>query len=78
MYGLLITMSLWGVVAVIIGLVLGGVGVVPIGMVACVFNGEWLTLTVLLIGTVLTILSRFISLRLAAKIDADEYERQNG
>jgi hypothetical protein len=77
MYGLLITMSIWGPVAVIVGLMLGGIGVVPIGMLACVFHGEWLSLTVLLVGTVLTYLARYLSLRIATRADADEYERQS-
>jgi hypothetical protein len=41
MYGLLVTLSTWGVVAVIIGLCFGGVGVVPIGILAALFHGEW-------------------------------------
>ena len=38
---LLIAYVLWGVVAVFVGLFLFGVGVVPVAMLAALFNGEW-------------------------------------
>lgn len=50
-YGLVVTMSLWGILALIIGLLLGGVGVVPIGLLAALFNGEWgMLLTLISLG----------------------------
>lgn len=36
-----ITMELWGVFAVILGLVLLGIGIVPIGVLAALFNAQW-------------------------------------
>lgn len=56
-YGLLVTLSLWGLLAIIIGLFLGGVGVIPIGMLASIFHGRWdifftlIALVVLTYGT---------------------------
>lgn len=63
-YGLLVTLSLWGIIAIIIGLFLGGVGVVPIGMLAAIFNGEWGIFFTLLILIVLTISTRLIGISL--------------
>jgi hypothetical protein len=70
-------MGLWGVAAVIIGLILGFVGVVPIGMLASIFHGEWAALILLVVGTFVTYLTRFFALWRAAKVYAAEYERQH-
>lgn len=40
-YGLAVTLAIWGWLGVIIGVFLGGVGVVPIGMLASVLGGHW-------------------------------------
>jgi hypothetical protein len=62
MEGLLLTLAIWGVTAVIIGLFLGGIGVVPIAMVACLFHGRWMQLIELVILAVLTFGSRAYAL----------------
>lgn len=59
-YGLAVALSLWGVVAVIVGLVLGGVGVVPIGMLASIFHGRWDIFLTLFLTLALTYGSRII------------------
>jgi hypothetical protein len=41
MTGLLLTLTLWGFLGVVIGLLLGGVGVVPLAGLATLFNGMW-------------------------------------
>ena len=41
LYGFAATLTLWGVVALIIGLFFAGVGVVPIGLLAAAFSNEW-------------------------------------
>ena len=64
-YGLLVTLSLWGVLAIIIGLFLGGVGVVPIGMLAAIFHGKWDIFFTLLILVLLTYGTRIIGIALA-------------
>lgn len=63
--GLLVTLSLWGWIAVIIGLFMGGVGVVPIGMLAAIFHGEWGIFFILLLNVLLTYGSRAIGMSLA-------------
>lgn len=64
-YGLLVTLSLWGVIAIIIGLFLGGIGVVPIGMLAAIFNGRWDIFFSILIFAILTYGTRMIGIALA-------------
>ena len=63
--GLLVTLTLWGWIAVIIGLFIGGIGVVPIGMAAAIFNGRWSIFFVLLINVILTYGTRIIGGTLA-------------
>jgi len=52
--GLLLTWSLWVLFAVILGLLIMGVGVVPIAIVATLFNGMWPELGMLVLTVVLT------------------------
>ena len=68
-FGLAVTLALWGWIAVIIGIFLGGVGVVPIGMLAAIFNGEWGIFWTLIITVVLTYGSRMIGYALANSTD---------
>jgi hypothetical protein len=67
MNGLLVTLTTWGVVAVIIGLCFGGVGVVPIGILAALFHGQWEQLFELIILTVLMFGCRSFSIWLEDK-----------
>jgi hypothetical protein len=55
MFGFLTTLTLWGGFGVVVGLFLGGVGLVPVGMLAALFHGEWGALGELVLGLVLTI-----------------------
>ena len=63
-----------GWVAVIIGLFLGGVGVVPIGMLAAIFNGHWDIFLTLLLTIVLTYGARIIGYALANSADSRSEE----
>lgn len=63
--GLLVTLALWGWLAVIIGLFMGGIGVVPIGMAAAIFNGQWGIFFVLFLNVILTYGARAIGMALA-------------
>ena len=69
-YGLGVTLAFWGWIAVIIGLFIGGVGVVPIGMLAAMFNGEWGIFWTLLLTVVLTYVTRMIGYSLANSSDS--------
>jgi hypothetical protein len=59
-FGLAVTLALWGWLAVVIGIILGGIGVVPIGLLAAIFHGEWGIFWTLLFTVVLTYGSRTI------------------
>src|SRR5437870_4460788 len=40
-WALLLTFQIWGWFAVVIGLLIAGIGIVPIAMLATLFSGEW-------------------------------------
>ena len=67
--GLGVTYEAWGMVGVIIGLVIAGVGIVPVGMLAVLLHGEWQALIVFVIFIVLTFGLRALSFWLAQKVD---------
>jgi hypothetical protein len=54
-YGFAVTLSLWGMVGVVIGIFMGGVGVIPIGLLAAMFHSQWGPFWSLLISIVLTL-----------------------
>lgn len=62
--GLLLTWMLWGGLAVVIGLVIMGVGVVPIAMLATLFSGMWAELGLLTLAVVLTFGLRILGMKL--------------
>jgi hypothetical protein len=70
MEGLLFTLAIWGLGAVVIGILLVGVGVVPIAMLATLFNGMWGSLLELVPLTFMTFGSRIGAMWLAATVDS--------
>ncbi len=64
-WALVLTYTIWGVVAVFIGLFLLGVGVVPVAMLATVIDGQVATTAQLLLLTVVTFGARRIGMLLA-------------
>ena len=73
-WGLLLTYNLWGGGAVLIGLFLFGVGVVPMAMLATLFQAMWPTLGQLILLAVLTGGTRHFGTRLLAKVQAAEHK----
>ena len=73
-YGLAVTLAFWGWLAVIIGIFLGGIGVVPIGVLASIFNGHWDIFWTLLLTIVLTYGARIIGYALANSADTSKNE----
>ena len=67
--GLLLTYFSWGFFGIFIGLALGGVGVVPVAMLAMLINGELFTLLVLVILTILTFGLRTLGIYLASRAE---------
>lgn len=68
-WGITYTYVVWGFFGVIIGLVIMGVGVVPIAMLASLLHADWTTLVGLVISAVLTFGLRALALWLAKKVD---------
>ena len=72
-WGFLLTYILWGGLALIIGLFLMGVGVVPIAMLATMFNGMWSVFGQLIFLLFLTFGSRFFGAFLAGSAEEASY-----
>lgn len=64
--GFIISYSIWGVTALVIGLFLLGVGVVPIALLATLVHGLWIPFFIMVALCVLTYGSRMIGITLAA------------
>ncbi|HAP00260.1 MAG TPA: hypothetical protein DCQ83_09480 [Fibrobacteres bacterium] len=75
MWSLLLTYNLWGLFAVILGLFFLGVGIVPIALLAALFNGEWTTLTQLILLAIFVPVSRSTGFFLAASGIARRHSR---
>jgi hypothetical protein len=58
LWAMAITYSVWGMFALILGLMFFGVGVVPVAILAVIFEGEWMALGNLVFLFVLTFASR--------------------
>jgi hypothetical protein len=69
MAGLLATMYYWGFWMVVIGVFLGGVGVLPIGILAAIIHADWPAAGMLVAGAALTYGSRAMALWLASVQD---------
>jgi len=67
--GFVITYSLWGMIAVIIGFLIVGVGVVPIAMLALAINGYWAPFFTLVVLILVTYGSRIIGASIAASVE---------
>ena len=72
MSALLLTLKLWGMWAVLIGLFMMGVGVLPIAMLATLLKGMWGALGKLVVLTVLTFGTRFYAAWIGRRADATE------
>jgi hypothetical protein len=72
--GLLVTYKFWGWTGVFFGLFFGGIGVVPLGIVAASLNGAWLLVSDLLFGIVPTFGVRAPAFYFARNIDRQSQE----
>jgi hypothetical protein len=62
-----LTYTLWGTIALIIGLFIMGLGVIPIAILATIFNGAWSELGHLILGIVMTFGTRFFGAYIATR-----------
>ncbi len=82
-FSCLVVLQLWGGFGLAVGLVLAGVGVVPVAFLAALFHGEWALLGYVVLGTVVTYGTRTLGIRLVESIPDDvederiiEWEKQ--
>jgi hypothetical protein len=73
-FSVLVCEEIWGMKALIFGLLLAGVGVLPVAFVASLFTANWSLLLSLVLWTVLTFGSRFLGVILATKDSNAESE----
>ncbi len=66
-WGCVISYAIWGLTGLIIGLLIAGIGVVPIAMLACAVKGLWSLLLQLMILLAITYGSRILALYLVEK-----------
>jgi len=71
MASLLATLVLWGWFAVILGLFLAGVGVVPIALLASAFHGEWSLFGGIFLQLAFVIAARMYGIYLLGKADEE-------
>jgi hypothetical protein len=68
-WGLAYTYAVWGWLGVIVGLVIAGVGIVPIAMLAALFQADWGNLFAFVVLAALTYGIRLFALWLGEKAD---------
>jgi len=68
-WSLLLCYTIWGIGGIVAGLILMGIGVVPIAMLASLFNGLWSTLGELALLVLITYGSRFLGIYITSKAD---------
>ena len=66
-WSLLLAYTLWGIIAVVTGLFFMGVGVVPVAILACMFNGLWSIVGQLLLVAAVTFGARFLGIYVMMK-----------
>jgi hypothetical protein len=59
MFSLLVTLQIWGMMAAIVGVILMGVGIFPVAVLACAFNGYWKMVGELFLNLAFVLLARF-------------------
>ena len=67
--GLFLTYGFWGIIGVIVGLFILGIGVVPIGLLACIFNSAWGPFWTLAILVAITFGARIIGFSLVSSLE---------
>ncbi len=68
-WSFLLAYVLWGFLGLLIGLFIGGVGVVPIAMLATLFSGEWSAFIELIVLVIVTFGTRFLAIYIAEKAE---------
>ena len=69
-YSCIVVYGIWGYGGLIFGLILAGVGVVPVAYLATILHGFWPTLGNVFLGTVLTFGTRAFGIYLLSRAEA--------
>jgi hypothetical protein len=64
-WGFVAAYFIWGKTGIIVGMLFFGVGVVPVGFLAALFDGQWLALAFIAVGLILTFGTRAIGLKIS-------------
>ena len=67
-----VTMEYLGLGAVVIGLLLGIVGVIPLGLLVTALHGDWSSTAVIIFSIIITVASRQLGFGLAGNLDIPE------
>jgi len=70
MYSLLVAWTIWGLTAVVVGMVFVGIGVVPISMLAALLHGEWRTVIAIIMLITATIGCQSGAFKLAESVES--------
>jgi uncharacterized protein len=70
--GFLVTFQHWGAIGVFVGVIMGIVGVVPLGILASAVHADWPQVGDLALGLVVTFGARMVAVMLATWMDRDE------
>jgi len=70
-FSFILTLALWGVIAVIIGLFIAMVGVVPIALLATGFSAEWGAFMDIILLLFLTFGCRYLGLHIGIKVERE-------
>jgi len=68
-WGCVITYVLWGLTGLVVGLVILGVGVVPIAIIACLFNGMWSLAIQLIVLFAITFGARMLAAYMIERVE---------
>ncbi|MBZ5701100.1 MAG: hypothetical protein LAN84_04575 [Acidobacteriia bacterium] len=75
-FSCLVVVQIWGYGGLIFGLVLGGVGVVPVAFLATLLHRAWPLFWDVVLGTVLTFGTRFLGIYLSTPKQLEEQEEE--
>lgn len=75
-FSAIVTYFLWGGVALLIGIFLLGVGVLPFAILASLFGEEWIFFGSLVFMTILTYGNRTLGVYLIGKSEEDNYKKE--
>jgi hypothetical protein len=67
-----VTMEYWGLGGVILGLLLGVVGIIPLGVLLTVLHTDWSSTGIILFSILITVSSRLLGFGLAESLDTAE------